>query len=76
MSTVSQEMSSTFKLPNEKWAKLVIKIDGIDTEQNIENQIREANNAMDQIYGTMKNRLETQIQDAVDDCMNAIPEVD
>jgi len=76
MSTVSQEMSATFKMPNGQWAKIVLNIDGVDTEQDIETQIREANVALDQIYGTMKNRLETQVREALDEAFDAIPEVD
>ncbi len=76
MATVSQEMSATFKMPNEQWAKVVIKMEGIDTEQDVEAQIREANNTMDQIYGTMKNRLETQVQDALEEALGVLREVD
>jgi hypothetical protein len=65
MSLISQEMSATFRMPNDAWAKIVIKLEGIDTEQDIENQIREANEAQDKVYGSLKNRLENQVREAL-----------
>ena len=38
-------------------------------------QIREANSALDQVYGTMKNRLELQVREALDTAVDAIREV-
>ena len=75
MATVSQSMSATFKMPDGQWAKIVIDIKGIDTEQEVEMQIREANSALDQVYGTMKNRLELQVREALDTAVDAIREV-
>lgn len=75
MATVSQEMSATFRMPDGQWAKIVLNIDGIDTEQDVETQIRDANNALDQVYGTLKNRLETQVREALDEALESIPEV-
>jgi TolA-binding protein len=67
MALISQEMSATFKMPNGQWAKIVLNIDDIDTNQDIEMQIRESNDGLDQMYGTMKNRLETQVREALDE---------
>ena len=75
MATVSQSMSATFKMPDGHWEKIVIDINGIDTEQDVEMQIREANSALDQVYGTMKNRLELQVREALDTAVDAIREV-
>jgi len=76
MATVSQELSATFKMPDGQWAKNVITIDGIDTEQDVEVQIRDANNALDSIHATLKNRLETQVREALDEAIAVIREVD
>jgi hypothetical protein len=62
-------------MPDGQWAKILIDINGIDTEQEVEMQIREANSALDQVYGTIKNRLEMQVREALDTAVDAIREV-
>lgn len=68
-------MSATVKVL-EQWVKMVIDINGIDTEQDVEDQIRGADSALDKVYATLKNRLAVQVGEAQDSAVANLREVD
>lgn len=67
MPKVSQEFSYTFKPGNDQWCKVVIDIHEIDTEAPLDEQIRGVDNAIDAIWSFIRNKVDSQIEEVLDE---------